>query len=65
MGFIIRRKLGLRTERRRDGYFVAASENPRLASLCGKYGIAPDAPPEVNSVNSLNFTEDGQAEGMA
>jgi hypothetical protein len=65
VGFIIRRKLGLRTERRRDGYFIAASENPRLASLCEKYGIAPDEPAEVNSVNSVNFTGDGQAEGTA
>lgn len=65
VGFVIRRKLGLRTERRRDGYFIAASENTKLASLCEKYGIAPDAPADVNSVNSVNSGEDGQAEGMA
>jgi hypothetical protein len=64
VGYLIRRKLGLRTERRRDGYFIAASENTRLASLCEKYGIAPDTPADVNSVNSVNSTEDGQAEGM-
>jgi hypothetical protein len=65
VGFVIRRKLGLRTERRRDGYFIAASENTKLASLCEKYGIPPDATAEVNSVNSVNFTEDREAEGKA
>jgi hypothetical protein len=65
VGFIIRRKLGLRTERRRDGYFVAAYENAKLASLCEKYGIAPDTPAELNSMNSVNFTGDREAEGNA
>jgi hypothetical protein len=63
VGFIIRRKLGLRTERRRDGYFIAVSENTKLASLCEKYGIAPDTPTEVNSMNSVNFTGEREAEG--
>jgi hypothetical protein len=61
VGFVIRRKLGLKTERRRDGYFIAASENTKLASLCEKYGIAPDTPTDVNSVNSVNFTGDREA----
>src|SRR5205807_3846919 len=49
IGQIIRRKLGLKTERRREGYVIAASEGPKLARLFEKYGI--DGEP-VNSVNS-------------
>jgi hypothetical protein len=55
----------LKTERSRAGYFIAASAHPKLASLCEKYGIAPDEPADVNSVNSVNSTGDGQAEEMA
>ena len=55
----------MKRERSRDGYFIAASENMRLASLCEKYGIAPDEPADVNSVNSVNSGEDGQGEEMA
>jgi hypothetical protein len=44
VGCIIRRKLGLRTERRRGGYFIAASENTKLASPCEKYGITSETP---------------------
>lgn len=65
IGNVVRRKLGLKTERRRDGYFIAASEHTKLARLCEKYGIALDTQDSVNSVNSVNSTEDGQAEGMA
>ena len=65
IGYVVRRKLGLKTERRRDGYFIATSEHTKLARLCEKYGIAPDAPTEVNSVNSVNFTEGQQGEGAA
>ena len=49
IGQIIRRKLGLKTERRREGYVIAASEGAKLARLFEKYGI--DSGP-VNSVNS-------------
>src|SRR5437870_3914025 len=49
IGQIIRRKLQLKTERRRDGYFIAASEGAKLARLFEKYGI--DSRP-MNSVNS-------------
>jgi hypothetical protein len=65
VGYLIRRKLGLRTERRREGYFIAASENMKLASLSEKYGIAPEAPADVNSVNSVNITRDRESEGNA
>jgi hypothetical protein len=57
VGYVIRRKLGLKTERRRDGYFIAASENAKLTRLYEKYGVAPDTPAGVNSVNSVNLTE--------
>ena len=49
IGQVSRRKLGLKTERRREGYVIAASEGPKLARLFEKYGI--DGEP-VNSVNS-------------
>jgi len=63
VGFIIRRKLGLKTERHRDGYLIAASEGPRLAWLFEKYGIARDSPENVNSVDSVNSTDRQQTEG--
>lgn len=40
IGQVIRRKLGLRTERRREGYLIAAHEKAKLASLSERYGIA-------------------------
>src|SRR2546427_624261 len=49
IGQVIRRKLQLKTERRREGYVIAASEGAKLARLFEKYGI--DSGP-VNSVNS-------------
>jgi hypothetical protein len=61
VGYIIRRKLGLKTERRREGYFIAASESAKLARLFEKYGIAPDLLGSVNSVNSVNSREGEQA----
>jgi hypothetical protein len=39
IGQIVRRKLGLKTERTRDGYVVPQAEEPKLARLYGKYGI--------------------------
>jgi hypothetical protein len=52
IGHIVRRKLGLKTERRRDGYAVAASEETKLARLYDKYGVTSDPVNLVNSVNS-------------
>src|SRR5437899_2692668 len=49
IGQVIRRKLGLKTERRREGYTIAASEGAKLARLFEKYGIESGP---VNSVNS-------------
>jgi len=51
VGQIIRRKLGLKTQRERDGYVIAGSEAPKLARLFEKYGI------EQGSVNSVNSAE--------
>jgi hypothetical protein len=56
-GYVIRRKLGLKTERRRKGYFIAASESSKLARLAEKYGIKSESPESANSVNSVNTTE--------
>jgi len=54
IGHIVRRKLGLKTERSREGYRIAVSEEPKLARLFEKYGIASEAPGDVNFVNSVN-----------
>jgi hypothetical protein len=40
VGYVIRRKLGLKTERRHGNYFIAGSEGLRLDRLLEKYGIA-------------------------
>jgi hypothetical protein len=39
IGQIVRRKLGLRTEKRHGSYVVAASEGPKLTRLFEKFGI--------------------------
>jgi hypothetical protein len=56
IGYVIRKKLGLKTERSREGYRIAASEEPKLARLFEKYGIASENQ-VVNSVNSVNSIE--------
>lgn len=56
VGYLIRRKLRLKTERSRDGYRIAPAEAPKLARLFEKYGIET-----VNFVNSVNSTEDKDA----
>lgn len=53
VGNVIRRKLGLKTERRRDGYFVTLAEETKLTGLFGKYGIAREAPEDANAPNVL------------
>lgn len=65
VGYVIRRKLGLKTERRRDGYFIAASEDGKLVRLAEKYGIVPESPESVNSVNSVNSTAGQEGEAGA
>jgi hypothetical protein len=39
IGYIIRRKLGLKTERSRDGYVIAVAEKSKIERLYEKYGI--------------------------
>src|SRR2546422_6656952 len=58
IGQIVRRKLQLKTERRREGYVIALSEGAKLAQLFEKYGIEGDP---VNSVNSVNSGGDMEA----
>jgi hypothetical protein len=43
VGYIIRRKLGLRTEKRHGKYMIAAPEGTKLARLFDKYGVGADA----------------------
>jgi hypothetical protein len=54
VGHIIRRKLGLKTEKRHGSYVIASSEAPRLARLYEKYGI---------SVTSGDLGDSGDFEG--
>jgi hypothetical protein len=62
IGQIVRRKLQLRTERRREGYVIAASEGVKLSRLFERYGIEGEA---VNSVNSVNSGGDMEASSSA
>jgi hypothetical protein len=43
VGHIIRRKLGLKTEKRHGNYMIAAAEAPKLTRLFEKYGLGPDS----------------------
>jgi len=45
VGQIVRRKLGLRTVRRRDGHCIAPVETARLAALFVRFGLVPTPPP--------------------
>src|SRR3989449_7717340 len=40
IGRIVRRKLGLKTEKRHGSYVIAATEGPKLARLYEKYGVS-------------------------
>src|SRR2546427_760571 len=61
VGHIVRRKLQLKTERRREGYVIAASEGGKLVRLFEKYGIAKEDGDQVNLVNSVNSGGDMEA----
>ena len=39
VGYVVRKKLGLKTYRRSGIYHIAESEQPRLQSLYGRYGL--------------------------
>ena len=60
IGQIVRRKLQLRTERRREGYVIAVSEEAKLTRLFEKYGIAAEDRDWVNLVNSVNSEGDAE-----
>jgi hypothetical protein len=62
IGRIVRRKLGLKTQRHRDGYAIRASEQPKLASLYAKYDLIAAESETVNLVNSVNSPEDNRTE---
>jgi hypothetical protein len=46
IGRIVRRKLGLKTERKEGGYIIGPGEGPKLDRLFEKYGL--------NFLNSMN-----------
>jgi hypothetical protein len=58
VGYIIRRKLGLRTERRDSNYVIQLSEGPKLKRLFDKYGLSSIAQPD-----STDFTDFSSAAG--
>ena len=61
VGYLIRRKLGLKTEKRHGSYMVAASEGPKLSRLFEKYGIGADSGDLGDSGDSAG--EDSSKEG--
>jgi hypothetical protein len=42
IGHVIRRRLGLKTEKRHGIFVIAATEGPKLTRLLEKYGISPE-----------------------
>jgi hypothetical protein len=42
IGWLIRKKLGLKTERNREEYLISLAEKDKLARLYEKYGISGD-----------------------
>jgi len=61
VGRIVRRKLGLKTERTKAGYVLAPTETAKLVRLYEKYGIATADEGGVNLVNSVNSGGDMEA----
>ena len=63
IGHVVRRKLGLKTERHMDGYRVSPSEGAKLTRLYEKYGLSA---PGMNFMNSMNSGElaDRQIDGL-
>ncbi len=54
VGGVIRRKLGLKTERHAEGYKIALGETVKLKLLYEKYGLTEVG---MNSMNSMNSEE--------
>jgi hypothetical protein len=48
VGGLVRRRLGLRTVRSREGFVIPASEEPRLLELYRKYGLEAEVPALVS-----------------
>src|SRR5438132_2151518 len=61
IGRIVRRKLGLKTERTKAGYVLAPTETAKLVRLYEEYGIATADEGRVNLVNSVNSGGDTEA----
>ena len=59
IGQIVRRKLGLKTERKETGYIISPEEGPKLSRLFEKYGVTGDDKDRLNVMNLLNIEEDG------
>lgn len=57
VGGVIRRKLGLKTERHMEGYRIAEADVSKLALLYEKYGLAGS---DMNFMNSMNSDEGGE-----
>ena len=66
IGRIVRRKLGLKTERRDSGYVIGSAEGPKLDRLFEKYGILGGSMNLLNSMNSGERREapDGAQESL-
>lgn len=65
VGYVIRRKLGLKTEKRHGSFFVAGSEGPKLAGLLEKYGIASEHQDSGDLGDSGDSVAGSQAEAVA
>lgn len=55
IGYVIRKRLGIKTERRRDGYMIVSTETAKLDRLLEKYGLA-----SVNLENSVNLRQENE-----
>ncbi len=42
IGHVVRRRLGLKTEKRHGNYMIAVTEGPKVTRLLEKYGITPE-----------------------
>jgi hypothetical protein len=49
IGWIIRKRLGLKTERGRDGYIISVAEKGKLPRLYEKYGLGRDEAGELSA----------------
>jgi len=53
IGNLVRRKLHLRTERRKEGYVISPGESEKINHLLERYGLKPEeAPPAPDTENT-------------